>query len=141
MTNQKHCPDLGRELSLVWNFCACCSGVILWRNQWVIAKCWLFSGAINDHLVLFLFFSILPIYVTELSIWSFPKSWMNFFIGNNFAWERKKNISWKRLSHSPKSVIFQQNWCVEVSIEYCKRKTYKKLFQSNSRKIETHGLL
>ena len=33
-TNQKHYPDLGSDVSSVWNFCAHFSDVILRENQW-----------------------------------------------------------------------------------------------------------
>ena len=33
-TNQKHYPDLGRDTSSVWNFCARISDVISRRNRW-----------------------------------------------------------------------------------------------------------
>ena len=34
MSCQNPYPDLGREVSLVWNFCAHSSDVISWENQW-----------------------------------------------------------------------------------------------------------
>ena len=34
MSYQNHYPDLGRDVSLVWNFCAHHSDVISWGNQW-----------------------------------------------------------------------------------------------------------
>ena len=39
-TNQKHYPDLGSDVSSVWNFCACFSDVI-WRGNQMLA---FFSG-------------------------------------------------------------------------------------------------
>ena len=45
MTNQKHYADLGRDTSLVWNYCSYCSNVILQGIQWCVAKHWLFSLA------------------------------------------------------------------------------------------------
>ena len=34
MSYQNHYTDLGRDVSLVWNFCAHSSDVISWGNQW-----------------------------------------------------------------------------------------------------------
>ena len=34
MSYQNHYPDLGRDVSLVWNFCTHSSDVISWGNQW-----------------------------------------------------------------------------------------------------------
>ena len=33
-TNQKHHPNVCSDTSLVWNFCALFSDVILWEDQW-----------------------------------------------------------------------------------------------------------
>ena len=35
LSSQKHYPDLGSDVSSVWNFCARLSDVISWGNQ-----CW-----------------------------------------------------------------------------------------------------
>ena len=46
LSNQTHYPDLGSDMSSVWNFCALCSGVISRGNQSDgVAKCRLFSEA------------------------------------------------------------------------------------------------
>ena len=34
LSSQKHYPDLGSDVSSVWNFCARLSDVISWGNQW-----------------------------------------------------------------------------------------------------------
>ena len=34
LTNQKHNPDLGSDMSTVWNFCSRSSDVISLGNQW-----------------------------------------------------------------------------------------------------------
>ena len=48
--NQKHYPDLGSDISSVWNFCACFAGATLQVNQYCnIEKCQLFSQA-TSHL-------------------------------------------------------------------------------------------
>ena len=38
MTNQKHYPDLGSDVSSVWNFCDRFSDNILWGNRWWLCK-------------------------------------------------------------------------------------------------------
>ena len=46
LSNHTHYPDLGSDLSSVWNFCALCSDVISRGNQSDgVAKCLLFSEA------------------------------------------------------------------------------------------------
>ena len=42
----KHCSDLGRETSSLWNFCSCSSDIISWGSQ-PIQKCWQFSQVMN----------------------------------------------------------------------------------------------
>ena len=44
-TNQKHYPDLGSDVSSVWNFCARFSDVIWRETSGSVAKCRLFSQA------------------------------------------------------------------------------------------------
>ena len=47
-TNQKHYPDLGSDLSLVWNFCARFSDVIRGETCGGVAKCRMFSQVIDS---------------------------------------------------------------------------------------------
>ena len=44
-TNQKHYPDLGSDVSSVWNFCACSQTSFGGETRGRIAKCQLFSQA------------------------------------------------------------------------------------------------
>ena len=41
--------DLGSDVSSVWNFCACFSGVISQGNQWWRRKCRLFAQAVVSY--------------------------------------------------------------------------------------------
>ena len=45
--NQKPYPDLGSDMSSVWNFCAHFSDVISQGNRGGFAKCQLFSQAVT----------------------------------------------------------------------------------------------
>ena len=44
-TNQKHYPDLGSDVSSVWNFCACFSATFGEKTSGSVTKCMLFSQA------------------------------------------------------------------------------------------------